>query len=822
MQLVRSILERAVLLTSRGLVKDLLALLFLVGIVLVFLWPSLFLDETLLPVDILLHFSPWCSYSNRPPVWNGLPVDAITQFYPWKLFTAQAIRGGTIPLWNPYVMSGTPFMANSQAAIFYPFNFLFLLFPALRAYAVFVALHLFLAGSFTYFYLRAISVSRAGSLLGGMAFMSSPFLIGWSEHLSHLGVMVWLPLSLILVERMLIRKSLGYALGLGIVLGVQTLSGMFQFSFFALLAVVAYYLFRTLCLLRERASLKEGGAYLLLMAIAAIVAFSLSAVQLLPSLEASEHLIRAGTGWRFNLGQFFMPGAMSFSYLITLLEPNFLGPQSTLHSLGSRNLIENAYIGVLPLLLASVNVFNLKKRYPLFFFILALLAVSLALGTPLYQVLLFLIPKFGLFRAPWRALYLEVFALSVLAGLGFDFLVGVVKERRSSPSPWALAIAWLIPLTGVVLMVNRVTAGSLDIYPGTPPPLPYALRQTLILLLFFSLSLAVLLLFLRRVIGFRLFMIAALAITAVDLVGQNLWYYPALDYDQAYFPTASTEFLQEHLGLYRIARYGTEFLESPLAPNTAMVYGLFDVQGSDIYILEDYVAFLNLIEDHGLEAAWLVIPNIEEEISLDSPLIDLLGVKYILTTSEIGMDKYELVFDGQGRDIKIYENKEVLPRAFVVHRVEVVAGDEEALVRLGSGSFDPGQVVIVGQELPTSEVAVNEEAPLKDNSKAQIINYGLNAVIIEAQAENPGFLVLTDVYYPGWRVFVDGQERQLYRADYIFRAVYLEAGNHQVRFVFEPLSFKMGLYLVLFALLASVIAIGCGLVGGKSFRVKIE
>jgi len=152
----------------------------------------------------------------------------------------------------------------------------------------------------------------------------------------------------------------------------------------------------------------------------------------------------------------------------------------------------------------------------------------------------------------------------------------------------------------------------------------------------------------------------------------------------------------------------------------------------------------------------------------------------------------------------------------------VVAGDEEALVRLGSGSFDPGQVVIVGQELPTSEVAVNEEAPLKDNSKAQIANYGLNAVIIEAQVENPGFLVLTDVYYPGWRVFVDGQERQLYRADYIFRAVYLEAGNHQVRFVFEPLSFKMGLYLVLFALLASVIAIGCGVVGGKSFRVKIE
>jgi hypothetical protein len=453
-----------------------------------------------------------------------------------------------------------------------------------------------------------------------------------------------------------------------------------------------------------------------------------------------------------------------------------------------------------PFLLASVNIFNLKKRYPLFFLILAILAVSLALGTPLYQVL-FLIPKFGLVRAPWRALYLVVFSLSVLAGLGFDFLMGLVKEKRPSPSPWALAIVWLIPLTGVVLMVNRVTAGSLNIYPGTPPPLPYALKQTLILLFFFSLSLAVLLLFLRRVIRFRLFVASALAITAIDLVGQNLWYYPALDYNLAYFPTASTEFLQEHLGLYRIARYGTDFLESPLAPNTGMIYGFFDVQASDPYILEDYVSFLNLIEDHGLEAAWHRIPNIEEERSLDSPLIDLLGVKYILTTSEIGIEGYELAFDGQGRDIKIYENKEVLPRVFIVHRVEEIFEKEKILSRLKSNSFDPSLMAIISEELPPEERTANERVPLRDSSEAHILDYGLNSVFIRAKMENPGFLVLTDVYYPGWKAFVDGQERKIYRTDHIFRSVFLEGGEHEVRFIFDPLSFRIGLYLTLSTLL---------------------
>lgn len=644
--------------------------------------------------------------------------------------------------------------------------------------------------------------------------MSSPLLIGWSEHLTLLGIMVWLPLIFILLDKMLLQKSYRYALGVGTVLGIQILSGHFQFCFFVMFASVAYFVFRSLSLSKEQAEARSGARYLSLMAVAMVLCLTLSAVELLPNLEAIGYLIKNRVIQQFNLGPFFMRGAMSLSYLITLLEPNFLGPQSTLHPLGSRNLPDVAYVGMLPFLLASVNIFNLKKRFPLFFLILVILALSLALGTPIYQVL-FLIPKFGLVRAPWRALYLVVFSLSVLAGLGFDFLVGVVRERRSSPSPWALAIVWLIPLTVVILMVNRVTASSINIYPGTPPLLSYALKQTLILLFFFSLSLAVLLFFLRRVIRFRLFIASALAITAIDVVGQNLWYYPALDYNQAYFPTASIEFLQQHLGLYRIARYGTELLESPLAPNTGMIYGFFDVQGSDPYILENYVSFLNLIEDHGLEAAWHRISNIEEEGSLDSPLLDLLGAKYILTTSEIGIDKYELVFDGEGKDIEIYENKEVLPRAFIVHRVEVLLEKEKALDRLSSDSLDPGQVVIIGQELPTLEVAMNVEAPLKDNSEAQIISYGLNDVTIKAQMENPGFLVLTDIYYPGWKAFVDRQERELYRADYIFRAVYLEAGDHQVRFVFEPLSFKIGLYLTLFALLASITAIGYSVVGGK-------
>jgi uncharacterized membrane protein YfhO len=788
-------IESARLLSKRdGIAKDLLVVVILVSIVLVFLWPSLFLDKTLLPVDFLLHLSPWSYYSDQPPIWNGIPSDAVLNFYPWKLFSLEALKGGTLPLWNPYQMSGTPFVANSQAGLFYPFNLLFLLLPPLRAYALFVAIHLFLAGLFMYAFLRSLSASRLGSLSGGIAFMCSPFLIGWSEHLPHLSVMVWLPLIFILLDRMLERRSIFYAMVVGFVFGVQLLGGMFQFSFFIFLASFLYFIFRVAVILRGQPSLRRGTFYLALISLATVLALSLAAIQLLPSLEISQFIIRAAE--KPPTGHFFMPYAMSFSYLITLLEPNFIGSQSDLHPLGSRSIIDAAYVGIFPFLLACVNIFNLKNRNSLFFLLLALLAISLALGSPLYQ-LLFLFPMLNFFRAPSRFLYLEVFALSALAGLGFDHLVHLVREREKRPGPWTLAILWLTPLTGVSLLVNRVAAGYMNIYPGEAPPWPYAVGQTVILLFLFSASFTVLILFSQRRMSFYMFGGLVLLVTVIDVVGQNLWFFPAIDYDKAYLSTASTKFLQENIGLYRVARYGTGFLESPLPPDTGMIYGLSDTQGKDIFILKDYVDFLNLIEDHQERPLWFWnrLPNFEESKSLSSKLIDLLNVKYVLATEAFEAPGYELVFDGNGRDILIYENKEVLPRTFIVHRVKVILEKEKILAQLKSDSYNPSLIAIISEELPPLEKRVNEGTPLKDDSEAEILDYGLNTISIKAKMESPGFLVLADVYYPGWKVVVDGQERKIYRTDYIFRSVYLEEGEHDIKFLFDPLSFKIGLYL---------------------------
>ena len=162
-------------------------------------------------------------------------------------------------------------------------------------------------------------------------------------------------------------------------------------------------------------------------------------------------------------------------------------------------------------------------------------------------------------------------------------------------------------------------------------------------------------------------------------------------------------------------------------------------------------------------------------------------------------------------DVKIYENLEVLPRAFVVHSAVLVPDDEAALAALRDPGFDPARQVILaaGQEM-----AANDPA----QSQAEIIAYEPEQVQIRASLDTPGYLVLTDTYYPGWRAEVDGQPVPIRRADLYFRAVALEAGEHEVIFRYEPTSAYAGLVVGLLGWLAwgVVCAVSLGRIGRKN------
>ena len=167
--------------------------------------------------------------------------------------------------------------------------------------------------------------------------------------------------------------------------------------------------------------------------------------------------------------------------------------------------------------------------------------------------------------------------------------------------------------------------------------------------------------------------------------------------------------------------------------------------------------------------------------------------------------RFRLVHSG---DVKIYENLDVLGRAFLVHQGTVAPNDEAALARMQDPAFDPAAEVVLseGEALVHGAEAGPEEA-----ESVRVVEYAPERVEVEVVARAPAYLVLSDAWYPGWKVTIDGAPVPLYRADLLFRAVAVPAGTHHVLFTFRPVSLYIGAGLSLAGLVGLVVAAGFAL-----------
>jgi uncharacterized membrane protein YfhO len=198
------------------------------------------------------------------------------------------------------------------------------------------------------------------------------------------------------------------------------------------------------------------------------------------------------------------------------------------------------------------------------------------------------------------------------------------------------------------------------------------------------------------------------------------------------------------------------------------------------------------------------------------PILNLLNVKYVLTSYQLNNSGFKLVFDKEG--MYVYENEDVLPKAFIVHDVKVLSEDD-ALKELKGEDFNPMDAVILEQEIKLNEYEGNLGGKRPDAVKIE--KYTPNEISVKVNITEPAFLVLSEVYYPEWSVYVDGEKQMIYRAYHALRAVYLDVGPHEVRFVYEPYSLGIGSWITFLTSVFLVVIISIKLIP-KSKNVKEE
>jgi membrane protein YfhO len=721
--------------------------------------------------------------------------DLYSYNYPLLLTMARQWAAGELPLWNPYIFGGTPLHANMQAGAFYPPNVLLLVLPAWRAYQYTILLHYSLAGLFTFVFLRALSLSRTAALMGSVVFMLGGFAMGTLGHVSTLRAYPWLPLILFALEKWTRTLDRRYvALG-GAAIGLMLLAGHPQIPLYSLLVGVAYACGRLFSARHPRARLAAG--YAANLALGA----GLAAIQILPSLPlAAEEYLRPGDrGY-----EYFVTFSLSPALLANLVFPRIL----------PANEAELAvYVGISTLVLALVACLRPSGNewHRNFFVIVAVAALVLAFGEwTLLAPLLFRVPLYNLFTAPARNLFEVHFALAVLAALGVEAIRDpeAGAHRRKAVLVFVLLTCLGMTLMGLVrdfgpaLEPRLVTLASVGwAHPVVGERLPVILAS-LGLVFAFPTSRR------WRTAGSA----GLLALAVADLFSYARGIY-RLDSPAVYLRVpAVVSFLRQteagRILVLRQPRHGGEQAAAMLSPDTNAVHAVESINGFDSMMLRQVdAASRHVMPTHGL----IVDPAGHEDPQFRR-FMDLLNTRHVLTPRdpplELSPPRYRSVYeDGL---VRVFENADALPRAFVVPLVRAVT-HQEALDVLASGRldgvpFDPHRLAVVETDEPRARSAIIAEPAATGEAHVREMRAG--RVRIATDSSSGGLLVHSASYSKGWRAVVDGSPVPLYRTDGLLQGVPIPKGRHEVLLEYRPRSFDVGaaVSLVSLALIGIIVA----------------
>ena len=712
---------------------------------------------------------------------NGTQIfafkDLSRYFYPLRFLMVEQVKAGHLPLWNPYIFCGYPLLATLQLGFFYPLTLIYYLLPFNLAFNYYIILHYFLAAIFMYWLLRHFKLSRIAAFLGGIIFAFSGYLLSVSNMNTTLTSVIWLPLLLLFFDRFLKKINLKDLLLITVLLALQFLGGeptVLYFSWLLLLAYAAVFSESWRLFWRSISGLM----------VASLVMLGLVAIQLFPFIE----LVRLSERVVINAYGFVTMRSFPPLELINFIFPYFLGniakmgaSSSILLGKSSQDWLISPYLGILPLIFILFS-FKRERKLSLFFLVVALISLILAFGkyTSLYQMFYYLMPGVSLIRYPVKYLFLTTFSLTLLASFGFDRLLTICENEKAEWRLFLSGFSGVIAVLMILLIIAYYIQQPLYLYIASKYPSSpiyfYLILEKIVQFNYMSLFNATVYLIIFLVIGVMsyynkiktpLFSLLAVLIVLADLFANTAPIAVSVGDWVLKDPPPNYKLLMKEKGLYRMLYtpeieaqnhiiYGTDYSRAifgskdHFAANWHIPYHFYDFYGYESIIPFKLLRFYDL----SLREA-KIRDNLDK--------LSLSNIKYLITTKKMDLPGFKLLDHSKRYNYEsyIYENKKVMPRAYVF----------------------------------SGEATITQYLPAEVNIRAKV-------------KAKKSILILADLYYPGWKVLVDGKEAEIMNVNELFRAVKLTRGEHSVKFVYDPLSFKLGALISLITILGMLTAGG--------------
>lgn len=753
--------------------------------VLAFFWKVVFRGMVPLPADFVVGvYYPWLDYkwgfATGVPVKNPLTTDVVSFTYPMQTLATDMLKKGTLPLWNPYILGGTPLLANFQSAPFSPTNFIYFLTDKISAWSIQVMLQHFLAALFTFFLLRHWKVSKLGSILAGIVYALSGFNLIWSQWNGHTLSAAFIPLIILFTDRWLLSSRWLDGLAISVSFALLFLSGYPQIALYLALAIAVLWSIRVW-------KTKNWFKSTLFLALFLLLGIGIAAFQIIPGWELLKNSQRTVEFHPFEWA--FLP----WSKVITFFAPDFFGNHSTRNYWGPQDYTSNTgFVGVVAFVLASIAAGLIRKKKEVkFAAVLLVLSLVFSFPTPV-SVFLWKSAIFGLNAASaHRALVLFNLSIALLAGFGVDFFL---KKRVNLKISFFLPFIILFGFTAYALVLSRKPVFVESVFKHV-----VALRNLIFPWAVFAFSLFVI--GLAQNLKRKKFGIYILALVMIFELYRFGWKFTPFSPRSIVFPTTPVlDFLISQERPVRVT--GSQVI--PI--NMRMPYQLESLEGYDAvypFRISQFLAALS-----GKVSGTTPLGRYGTVDNITSPLLDLVNTKYYLAVkkdlkgnpSESGevsdifdVNRFTQVF--QDKSVVVLESKSVLPRAFMVYEWETETEPEKILDKLLDKDFPYVDKIVLEEEIPKPS-----EIP-KSKGKVSFETYSENVSIIEIETDSEGMLFVSDTYYPGWKAYLDDKEiLPIYRADFAFRAVKVPEGSHEVKFIYRPESFSNGLKVSLISL----------------------
>ena len=474
--------------------------------------------------------------------------------------------------------------------------------------------------------------------------------------------------------------------------------------------------------------------------------------------------------------------------IVTALVPDFFGHPAAGTYAGPLNYLEQLnYAGAGVLVLAAAGLAAAGRTWRPWFFAAVAVACCLAMyGAPLVHHAISMVPLLRS-ASPLRLAFVVAGALAILAAFGTEALLASEAPRKR-----LLAIAVATPaLVAATLLVTRQAARSFLIRHDLLQDVTTAMAAAVV---FVAVIGGVIALRVRHGLPRAVTAFALTAAIVAELFLFARGFHPLIDPADVFPRTPEIAAMQADTGVFRVVAAG-----GGLLPNTAIAYGLQDPRWYDGIGIKAYGELLDV--------AFLWGDAFHAALRFESPLFDLLNVRYVLGPPDLALpaDRFtRLAGDGAA----LFRNERAVPRAFLVDGWRVESGTAARRLLRDGGIAYSREVLL---EAPPDAAARPEAAATpQEVGRADIERYQPEHVRIRTEAPGRRLLVLTDTWFAGWVAEVDGVAAPILRANVAFRAVAIPPGRHVVTFRYEPASVRTGAWTSAAALaaIAAVVAAG--------------